>query len=118
MLTEDEKRERTIADSAEPKSVYELKSDHGLNIVGCRKGPGSVEHGVKWLADLEKIIIDPIRCPRSAMEFVNYALEQNRDGEIISRYPDKENHCLDSTRYSLQDDIGSRGQWKPSGVSF
>lgn len=117
MLTDEEKRERTIADSAEPKSVNELKADYNLNVVGCRKGPGSVEHGVKWLADLEAIIIDPIRCPLAAKEFVNYALEQRRDGEIVSRYPDKENHCIDSTRYALQDDIGSRGEWRPSGTS-
>jgi PBSX family phage terminase large subunit len=108
-LSAEEKYERTIADSAEPKSIHELKVDYGLNVVGVKKGPGSVEHGVKWLSDLNEIIIDNVRCPVAAKEFVNYALEQRRDGEIVSRYPDKENHAIDSVRYALADDIGSRG---------
>ena len=36
---------------------------------------------------------------------MNYALEVNRQGEIISRYPDKDNHFLDQTRYAMQDDM-------------
>lgn len=111
-LTEQEKHETTIADSAEPKSVNELRNDYGLKIIGARKGPGSVEHGVKWLSDLEEIVIDPVRCPLAAKEFVNYALETRRDGEVISRYPDKDNHSIDSVRYGLQDDIGSRSDLK------
>jgi PBSX family phage terminase large subunit len=116
-LSAEEKHERTIADSAEPKSIHELKVDYGLNIVGVKKGPGSVEHGVKWLSDLNAIIIDNVRCPLAAKEFVNYALEQRRDGEIVSRYPDKENHAIDSVRYALADDIGSRGDQKASVIS-
>jgi phage terminase large subunit len=48
----------TIADSAEPKSIAELKS-FGMKIKGSKKGPGSVEFGIKFLQDLEQIIIDP-----------------------------------------------------------
>lgn len=108
MLTPEEKRELTTADSAEPKSIDEMKLDYGLRIQGAKKGAGSVENGINWLADLEKIIIDPVRCPLAAKEFVNYALEINRAGEVISKYPDKENHSLDSCRYALFDLIGAR----------
>ena len=94
----------TIADSAEPKSVAELKS-FGMRIKGAKKGPGSVEFGVKFLQDLEKIIIDPERCPRAAKEFVNYALEMDRNGEVKSQFPDKDNHAIDSTRYGMEDDM-------------
>lgn len=93
--------ELTIADSAEPKSIAELK-DMGMNIRGAKKGPGSVEHGIKALQDLEQIIIDPGRCPLAAKEFVNYALERNKQGEIVSRFPDKDNHTIDATRYALE----------------
>lgn len=103
-LTPEERRTLTIADSAEPKSIDELKG-YGMNIRGAVKGPGSVEHGIKWLSELERIVIDPARCPNAAREFVNYALELNRNGEVISRYPDKDNHFLDQTRYALQDDM-------------
>lgn len=104
-LKQEYKQTQTIADSAEPKSIAELKGDYGLRIKGAKKGPGSVEHGIKWLADLERIIIDPVSCPLAAKEFVNYALEINRQGDIVSRYPDKDNHFLDCTRYGLEDDM-------------
>jgi len=107
-LTAEEKRETTRADSAEPKSIDEMKLDYGLRIQGVKKGAGSVENGVNWLADLEKIIIDPVRCPLAAKEFVNYALEINRAGEVVSKYPDKDNHAIDSVRYACEDLIGTR----------
>ena len=97
----------TIADSAEPKSIDELRS-FGMRIRGAKKGPGSVEFGIKFLQDLEKIIIDPERCPRAAKEFINYALELGRDGEIKSRFPDKDNHTIDASRYGLEDDMAER----------
>ena len=97
-------RTMTTADSAEPKSIDELAS-YGMYIKGARKGPGSVEYGIKFLQDLEQIIIDPERCPRAAKEFINYALEMDRSGEVKSRFPDKDNHSIDSCRYGLEDDM-------------
>ena len=104
-LNKEWKREQTVADSAEPKSISELRDDYGCKIKGAKKGKGSIEHGIKWLADLEEIIIDPITCPLAAKEYVNYSLEQTRDGQVISRYPDKENHAIDTSRYALEDDM-------------
>lgn len=94
----------TTADSAEPKSIAELKS-WGMKIKGAKKGPGSVEFGIKFLQDLEVIIIDPIRCPLAAKEFINYALETDREGNVKSQFPDKDNHSIDATRYALEDDM-------------
>lgn len=96
----------TIADSAEPKSIDELRS-YGMRVRGARKGPGSVEYGIKFLQGLEQIVIDPVRCPRAAKEFVNYSLEVGRDGEVKSRFPDKDNHSIDAVRYALEDDMTS-----------
>ena len=86
------------ADSAEPKSIRELK-EWGLNIMGVKKGPDSVEYGIKWLQNLEKICIDKNRCPNTFREFVTYEYEQNKDGQFISSYPDKNNHTIDAARY-------------------
>lgn len=97
----------TTADSAEPKSIDELRH-MGMRIQGARKGPDSVEYGIKWLQGLEAIIIDPMRCPRAAREFINYALEQTRDGEVKSRFPDKDNHTIDAVRYACEDDMTRR----------
>jgi phage terminase large subunit len=65
-----------------------------MKIKGAKKGPGSVEFGIKWLQDLEQIVIDPERCPLAAREFVNYALEADRNGMIKSQFPDKDNHSM------------------------
>ena len=116
-LTPDEKRTLTIADSAEPKSIAELSGDYDLNIYKCMKGAGSVEQGLKWLADLEEIIIDPVACPGAAFEFVNYALDVNKLGITISKYPDKDNHAIDMTRYTLQEEIRSSRVRKRKPVS-
>ncbi|MGM0642020.1 MAG: PBSX family phage terminase large subunit [Thermotogota bacterium] len=95
----------TIADSAEPKSIAELR-DYGMRIKGAKKGPDSIDYGMKFLSEeIEEIIIDPIRCPRAAKEFVNYALETDRNGEVKNKYPDKDNHVIDATRYALEDDM-------------
>lgn len=92
------------ADSAEPKSIDELK-DYGLSIVGAKKGPGSIEFGIKWLTDLESIIIDPERCPNVAKEFTSYELEKDKNGNFKSKYPDRDNHTIDATRYALENDM-------------
>jgi len=95
----------TIADSSEPKSIAELKS-YGMRIKGAKKGPDSVDYGIKFLSEeIEEIIIDPERCPRAAKEFINYALETDKNGEVISTYPDKDNHTIDAVRYALEDDM-------------
>ena len=95
----------TIADSAEPKSISELR-DYGMSIIGAKKGPDSVEYGMKFLSEeIEEIIIDPARCPRAAKEFINYSLEKDKNGEIKSGYPDKDNHTIDAARYGLEDDM-------------
>jgi len=94
----------TIADSAERKSIAELKS-WGMKIKGAKKGPGSVEFSMKFLQDLEQIVIDPERCPLAAKEFINYSLEMDREGNVKSQFPDKDNHSIDATRYALEDDM-------------
>ena len=92
----------TIADSAEPRSIYELKK-RDCRIVGAKKGSGSVEHGLKCLQDLNKIVIDPERCPNTVREFCTYEYELDKYGNYKSIYPDKNNHSIDATRYALED---------------
>lgn len=100
-------RTLTTADSSEPKSIDELKS-FGINIKGAKKGPGSVEFGEKWLDDLEEIVIDPQRTPNIAKEFENIDYQTDSNGELKPRLEDKDNHSIDSTRYSLEADMVKR----------
>lgn len=87
-------------DSAEPKSAADYRA-LGLPAKEAVKGPGSVDYGMKWL-QRRKIVIDRRRTPNAYEEFVNYEYERDRDGEIISGYPDADNHLIDATRYALE----------------
>lgn len=97
------------ADSAEPKSVGDYR-DYGALCRPAIKGPDSVRYGIKWLQSLKKIVIDPVRCPETAKEFQNYEYERTDDGDIISGYPDENNHSIDSVRYAMERVWRRKGQ--------
>lgn len=97
------------ADSAEPKSVADYKG-FGFFCRGATKGAGSVDYSMKWLQSLVKIVIDPVRCPVTAKEFSKYEYDRNKAGEIISGYPDKDNHHIDAVRYGLEPVWKRKGQ--------
>lgn len=101
----------TTADSAEPKSVDEMRS-YGIRIRGALKGPGSVEYGEKWLDDLEEIIIDPQRTPNTAREFENIDYMTDADGNPKAKLEDKDNHTIDQCRYAMESDM------RQPGISF
>lgn len=96
-------RSTIIADSAEPKSIDKLNSLGKIYVKGAKKGPDSVEYGIRWLQDLEEIIIDNKRCPNTAREFGLYEYERDKYGEFKSKYPDANNHSIDAVRYSIED---------------
>ena len=91
------------ADSAEPKSIDRLNSLGKMHVRGAKKGPDSVEYGIRWLQDLEEIIIDNKRCPNCAREFGLYEYERDKYGEFKSKYPDLNNHSIDAVRYAIED---------------
>jgi len=97
------------ADSAEPKSIADFRS-YGANIRAVEKGAGSVEYSMKWLQSLNHIYIDLSRCPNAAEEFLTYEYERTKDDEIISGYPDKDNHSIDACRYAMFPVWKKRGQ--------
>lgn len=87
------------ADCAEPKSIADMRSA-GLKCTGCHKEPGCVEYRVKWLQH-RRIVIDPARTPNAYREFVNYEYMTDKDGNFLSRLPDKDNHTIDAAAYAL-----------------
>lgn len=101
--------EKVTCDSAENKSIEDYRS-YGLFARGAIKGPGSVDYSMKWLQSLNSIIIDNKRCPHTAKEFLKYEHEVDKDGNIISGYPDKDNHHIDAIRYATEDIWKRRGQ--------
>lgn len=93
-----------VCDSAEPKSIAEMLA-YNLKVLGAKKGADSVEYGIKWLQDLEEIVIDPKRCPNTAREFLEYELEKDANGNFKGHFPDKNNHSIDAVRYSREFDM-------------
>ncbi|MBB6632774.1 PBSX family phage terminase large subunit [Cohnella thailandensis] len=108
---ENKSNRQVTADSAEPRTIAELRN-LGVNIKGAKKGPDSVDHGMKFLEDLDEIIIDPVRCPNTAREFDGYELDPDGNGGWKEGYPDRDNHSIDAVRYALEDEM------KRPGISF
>lgn len=98
---------RIICDSAEPKSVADFRA-LGLPAYEAIKGPGSVDYGMKFLQH-RTLVIDPARTPHAYAEFAGYEYERNKNGDIISGYPDVNNHLIDATRYALEPVIRRMG---------
>lgn len=100
------------ADSAEPKSVMEFWYE-GFLCYGAKKKAqgqkGYISYGVKFLQDLQKIVIDQRRTPNAHREFVLYEYEKDKDGEFKREYPDKNNHAIDAVRYALENDMELHG---------
>lgn len=90
-----------IADSAEQKSIEEIKRLGVSRIIPCSKGKDSILHGIQKLQQYE-IIVHP-SCEGVITELENYSWKKDaRSGEYINQPIDSFNHYLDSLRYSLQ----------------
>lgn len=98
---------QVTCDSAEPKSVVDYR-DMGIHARGAIKGPGSVEYGMKWLQS-RHIVIDMKRTPNAGKELKEYEYERDKDGEVISGYPDANNHAIDALRYAFEQFYNRRG---------
>ena len=90
-----------IGDSAEVKSIEELRRAGLYRIYPAAKGQGSVLQGIQKLQQLD-IIVAP-ECEHVITELQNYAWKKDKaSGEYINEPIDEFNHCLDALRYSLQ----------------
>lgn len=99
-------KERITGDSAEPKSIDELKG-YGLRIKGAEKGKDSIKNGIQWIQDLE-IIIHP-RCINFLTEISNYTWDQDKFGNKLNVPIDDFNHLMDAMRYALEKFIKKKG---------
>lgn len=94
-------KERIRADSAEPKSIDELRELGIYNIRAARKGKDSVNNGIQYIQGF-KIIIHP-RCVNFLTEIGNYTWDVDKNGVKLNRPIDDFNHLLDAMRYALED---------------
>lgn len=97
--------ETITCDSSEPRSIADLKR-HNIRSIPAKKGPGSIEHGVKWLQS-HKIIIHP-SCTNLIKELTSYKWREDKDGNTIPKPVDMNNHCIDALRYALENEMRQR----------
>lgn len=94
--------EYITCDSAEPRSISDLKRN-GIRALSAKKGPGSIEHGIKWLQG-HKIIVDE-SCTEIIKELSTYKYKEDKDGNVIAKPVDENNHILDALRYALESEM-------------
>ena len=99
---------RIIADSARPETISYMRRS-GFNIVGAKKGKGSVEDGIQFLRGFKEIIIHP-RCKHTLDEFKTYSWKIDKlTGEALPVPEDKNNHCIDALRYAIENVMRANG---------
>lgn len=102
------KKEKIVADCAEPKSIDELKGLGLTRIRAAKKGRDSVNNGIQWIQDLE-IIINP-RCVNFLTEISNYQWREDKFGKKLNEPEDANNHLMDAMRYALEEYI-PKNKW-------
>ncbi len=94
-------KEKITADSAEPKSIDELRELGLIRIRKARKGKDSINNGIQYIQDF-KIIIHP-DCVNFITEISSYIWDEDKFGNKINKPVDDFNHLLDAMRYAVED---------------
>lgn len=98
---------RVTCDSEDPKSTNDYR-DFGISAYNAIKGPGSVEYGFKWLQS-RTLVIDPARTPNAFKEITEYEYKRDKEGNVISGYPDGNDHAISALRYAYESLFNKRG---------
>ena len=93
----------SYADSAEPKSIEEMKR-LGMLIKPAVKGQGSVMAGISKLKEFEIYVSN--QSTNIKREYNAYYWQTLKDGTIINKPVDRENHAMDAIRYAVYSNYG------------
>lgn len=97
-------KEQITADSAEPKSIEELRRAGLTRVRKSRKGPDSIRHGIQQIQNFQ-IIVHP-RCVNTLRELSLYAWAKDKFDEYTGKPEDDNNHLMDAMRYALAGALG------------
>lgn len=98
-----------VADSAEPKSIEELRRQHWL-IDGVKKGTDSVNFGINLMQQYEMVIHSSSR--NLIRELSRYKWKEDRNGQTLNVPIDSDNHIIDSLRYIISYKFAKKGYGK------
>jgi len=98
IILNQETKALVVADSAEPKSIDEIKS-YGVNIVAAEKGKDSVNNGIQLVQD-QRISVTK-RSVNIIKEYRNYLWETDKDGKILNVPEHTWSHSMDAGRYAM-----------------
>lgn len=93
-------KELIIADSAEPKSIVDLRRYGLRKVKAAEKGPDSVKVGIQFLQQFS-IFVHP-SCTNFQIELSNYVWDKNKEGKPVNKPIDEYNHLLDALRYAME----------------
>jgi phage terminase large subunit len=97
------KRQRCIADSAEPKSIREWKQAN-YNMIGAKKGADSVKEQISWL-NRGTWFVDPVACPGLVSEIATYRWKEDRNGNPLDEPVPFHDDAIAACRYASEDAI-------------
>ena len=100
ILTKGYAKEHITGDSAEPKSIDELRNLGLYRISSANKGKDSINNGIQYIQDFE-IIIHP-KCVNFITEISNYTWDSDKFGNKLNKPIDDFNHLLDAFRYAME----------------
>ncbi len=96
------KGEIVTCDSSEPRSIADLKR-RGVKAIPAKKGPGSIEHGIKWVQSNKIVVHD--KCINTIKELSSYKWKEDKDGNVLPKPVDMNNHLIDALRYSYEGEM-------------
>lgn len=105
------------ADNSQPQTIAHVRN-FGFIISGADKWSGSVMDGINYLRSFEEVVIHE-RCYYTGTEFRLYSYKTDRlSNEVLPELVDKNNHCIDASRYGLQKYIRCKniGIWEKLGA--
>lgn len=112
-----QKHDEIIADSAEPKSIEELRR-LGWRIYPCTKGKDSINYGIEILQQGKFQVTE--RSVNTIRELRRYMWDTDKTGKNLNKPIDKDNHAIDAARYIAMEKLGNRitgGGMQASGYS-
>ena len=98
ILLNKESKALAVADSAEPKSIDEIKS-YGVNIIGCEKGKDSVSYRIQMVQDQRISVTE--HSTNIIKEYRNYLWMTDKNGKVLNEPEHQFSHSMDAGGYAM-----------------